>query len=366
MEFTHFSEYVFNYIRTRMRSPSKYRSFIRCSLNPHPTHFVHKYLDQFIGDDGFAIEDYSAKEAYYVFDRGTVVTSWSEEELREKYPDKNPRKYTFVPSKLEDNTELLRTNADYAQDLEANDPANAAMLLSGNWKYAPAANGFFERSTIQLADNPPLNCTYFRAWDKAASKPSKEGGDSTQLDPDYTTSILFAKDKDGFIYVMGNYQTDKAGQQVQRFREKPGPRDKLIEKQAFSDGADVYQILPKDLGQAGISEWQESAKQLQSLGFTVKQDKSVSNQSKSKRFEPFCSACYTGNVFWVKSSFDPAAWDYMVLELENFDGRKNNGYHDDIVDCFSSAYATISSVRVFKPFTMPTINAPTKLMEIRS
>jgi len=349
-----------------MRSKSKYSSFIRCSLNPHPNHFIHKYLDRFIGDDGFAIPEYSARPAYYIFDHGEVITSWDYDELKDKYPNKSPRKYTFVNSKLEDNKKLLESNPTYAEDLSANDPANAAMLLSGNWKYQPAANGFFERSTIQVADSVPLGSTYFRAWDKAASKPAKEGGDSTQKDPDYTCSIMFAKDKDGFLYVLGNYRTDQDGKQVCRFREKPGPRDKFIEKQAYFDGSDVYIVLPRDPGQGGLKEFQDSAKQLQSLGFIVKEDKSVPNQSKSKRFEPFASACYTGGVFWVKNSFDPSVWDYMLLELENFDGKKNNGYHDDLVDCFSSAYSTITSARVFKPFTMPTVSATTKLAEFRN
>lgn len=358
-EFTHFSQYVFNYIRTRMRSASKYKSFIRCSLNPHPTHFVHSYLKNYINDEGFAIDEYSAKPSYFVFDKGAVVTAWTEEELIEKYPNKTPRLFTFVPSKLTDNAELLKTNAQYAEDLEANDPANAAMLLSGNWKYSPAANGLFERSTIQVVDRAPIGCTYFRAWDKASSKPSQEGGDSKQLDPDYTASILFGKCPDGFIYILGNYQRDKDGQQKARIREKPGPRDKFIEKQAYVDGSETYVILPKDPGQSGVVEWQESAKKLQELGFIVKEDKAVSNQSKGKRFEPFASACYQGNVFWVKSSFDPDVWDYMILELENFDNDKNNGYHDDVVDCFSSAYATATSTKVFKAFSVPKINAPT-------
>ena len=356
---THYGEFAFNYVRTRMRSPSKYKSFIRCSLNPNPTHFVLKYLDRFIGEDGFAIKDYSGRQAYFVFDKGELVTSWSKEELEEKYPKLTPRLYTFIPSSLRDNPKMLESNPDYAEDLRANDPANAALLLEGNWRYSPAANGFFERSTVQVVDREPFECTYIRAWDKASSKPAKEGGDSKQLDPDYTASILMAKDKNGFIYVMGNYVREKDEVQRARFREKPGPRDYYIEQQAYLDGSDILIYLPKDPGAAGEVEFQEAAKKLQNLGFTVYKDCQPSNKSKKIRFEPFAAACYAGNVFWVKSTFDPAIWDYMLLELENFDGDKNNGYHDDLVDAFSTAYANLQQTIVYKAPPPVDYSAPT-------
>jgi phage terminase large subunit-like protein len=367
MEFTHFSEYSFNYVRTRMRSDSKYRSFIRCGLNPHPNHFVHKYLKLFIDQKtGFAIKEFAAKPCYYIFDHGEIVTGWDYDELVEKYPTKSPRKFTFVPSSIQDNQFMLAKNENYIQDLEANDPANAAMLLSGNWKYTISPNGVWERSVIkgQIADHLPIGCSLVRAWDKAASKPAKEGGDSKTLDPDFTCSIGMARSPDKLLYVFGNYVDDNTGQQRARFREKPGIRDKYILSQCKYDGPDVTQILPCDLGQGGKFEYQESAKVLQSEGITVKKDPSISNASKMKRFDPFVAACFNGLVFWVKDSFSPEVWDYMLLELENFNPlTKNNGFHDDLVDCFSSAYAASINNRVSRSFTLPNISAPSLLAE---
>jgi phage terminase large subunit-like protein len=366
-EFGNHSEFAFNYIRTRMRSKSKYKSFIRCTLNPEPMHFCLKYLTRFIDQKtGLAIRDYSGKMAYYIVDKGETITAWSSEELTDKYPKKKPRRYTMVPSSLADNPAMLANNEDYADDLASNDPANAALLLEGNWLWKPTCNGVWDRSTIVPVNREPMGCTYIRAWDKASSKPSKEGGDSTQLDPDYTASIKFAKDKSDNLYVMGDYVENIDGNQIARIREKPGQRDEHIEKQALLDGIDTIVYFPKDLGQAGVVEYQESAKKLAKLGFTVKQDASVSNRSKRLRFEPFAAACYSGNVYWVRSSFSQSVWDYMLLELENFDGKKNNGYHDDIVDCFSSAYASIQKVKVHRAFALPSINAPTLLHSHRS
>ena len=362
-EFGNHSEFAFNYVRTRMRSKSKYRSFIRCTLNPEPGHFCLKYLARFICQKtGYAIKEFSGKAAYYIFDKGEVITSWDAQEIIDKYPNKKPRKYTFIPSSLKDNPKMMEVNEDYEEDLKSNDPANAELLLHGNWLWKPCANGIFDRSSIKYVDKVPLGCTYIRAWDKASSKPAKEGGTSKQLDPDYTASIKFGKDKDGNIYVMGDYVRDPDGNQIARIRETPGPRDNHIEKQAYSDGDDVVIIMPKDPGQAGVVEVAESSKKLQALGFTVKQDPSPPNKSKRLRFEPFVSACYVGNVYWVKSSFSPAVWDYMILELENFDGDKNNGYHDDLVDVCSSAYTSCQKVKVFKVPHLPDINGHDTLL----
>lgn len=362
-EFTHFSEFVFNYVRTRMRSDSKYDSFIRAGMNPHPTHFVHKYLDIFIDPEtGFAIKEFSGRPAYYIVDSGAVITSWDKDDLKQRYPTKSPRKYTMIPSSLEDNGHMLAKNSDYRDNLEANDPANAAMLLAGNWKYTPAANGIFDRSNVSdgkivLRKDVPSGGTFYRAWDKASSVPATEGGDSKTLDPDYTASIKFYKTPDGkSIYVFGDYVRDDNQKQMARFRQKPHTRDETILRQAQKDielnGDKVYQILPKDPGQAGAVEVEQAMSALQIEGVKCLHDASHGNKSKEIRFEPFCVATYTDTVYWVKDSFDLDVWDYMLLELENFNPLiKNNGFHDDLVDTFSSAWATCLNVRVRRPMS---------------
>lgn len=375
-EFTHFSEYVFNYIRTRMRSDSKYESFIRAGMNPHPTHFVHKYLDIFIDQTtGLAIKEYSGRPAYYIVDKGQIVTDWSMESLLEKYPKKSPRKYTMIPSSLDDNAHMLAKNSDYREVLEANDPANAAMLLSGNWKYTPDSNGVWTRSLItpsQILEKEPEGCIYYRAYDKASSVPATEGGDSKTLDPDYTCSVMFAQDNQKNVYVMGNYIRDSdTGLQMARYRQKPGPRDQTILKQALHDqemyGSRVTQYMPQDVGQAGVSECKQAISALLSGGVLAKKDPAVGNKSKSIRFEPFCVKCHVGEVYWIKSSFDAAVWDYMLLELENFNPDiKNNGFHDDLVDCFSSCHAVSASKRVRSPMKTSTNPSTTALSDYRN
>ena len=296
--------------------------------------------------------------AYFIFDKGQVITSWSYDELKEQYPDKNPQNYTFIPSSLSDNKYL---GQEYADALAANDAANYETLFKGNWFYRPPSNGFWTRDTLKVVDKEPLGCSYYRCYDKASSRVAEDGGDSKQKDPDYTASLMGAKDKEGNIYILGNYIRDGEGNQLGRYRENHGPRDQLIERQAMLDGCDVVQYLPQDPAAAGKVEYQESAKKLQKLGIIVKPDPNPSNKSKKTRFLPFCSACYNGQIYFVKNTFDPDFWDYLLLELENFDGNKNSGYHDDLADCISMVYAVGVNHKTYQiPAILP-INAPTSI-----
>lgn len=372
-EFTHFDSATFNYIRTRMRSKSKYPSFIRCSMNPHPNHFVkYDYIEPFLVKDedspkyGVIDKNLNGKLRYYFFDRGEVVSSWDKEELLKEYPNKKPRSYTVIGSSLTDNKEMLKNNADYADDLEANDPANAAMLLDGNWMYQPAANGFWDRSSIQeiRSSELPSGIRWARGWDKASNEPSKE---KSSYDPDYTASVKVGKCKDGNLYVCGDYIADEYGNDLMRFRKKPGPRDELILRQAEYDTCDVTVILAKDPAQSGVVEYQESAKKLQAEGFIVKPDPMPSNKSKYKRFEPFCAMCHNQFVYFVTDTFHRKDLDYLYLELENFDGDKNNGYKDDVLDALASTANFMIREKVHKATSIPRLaNNNTSLASMRT
>lgn len=331
----------------------------------------------FIQEDGLANKELSGRPAYYIVDNGMVITSWSQEDLLERYPEEEPRKFTMIPSSLDDNQHMLSKNKNYKSNLKANDPANAAMLLSGNWKYTPAANGVFERANVRpsqiiMERDLPNDLEYFRAYDKASSVPVREGGDSKTLDPDYTCSIMFARSRStSNIYVMGSYIRDKnTNEQLARFRKKPGPRDELIRDQCLYDieryGDNVYCILPRDPAQAGESEQMQAMKALSLHGIKVKPDPSHGNKSKQTRFEPFCVQTYSDSIYWVKDTFDVSVWDYMLLELENFNPlMKNNGFHDDLVDCFSSAHAVCIKTKTHRPVPIPSTSARTKYHDMK-
>ena len=163
------------------------------------------------------------------------------------------------------------------------------------------------------------------------------------------------------IYIAGDYICDQDGRDLMRYRKKPGPRDEIILEQAKYDTTTTTIVLAKDPAQAGTFEYQESAKKLAQEGFIVKPDPMPSNKSKYKRFEPFCAYSHNGLVYFVKDTFNKADLDYLYLELENFDGDKNNGYKDDVLDALASGVNCMLRERVYGPLYIPDINAPTKL-----
>ncbi len=359
-EATHFTEWMINYLRTRLRSKAKVNSFIRLSLNPSPGSWVLKYIMPYLLPSGIADNELSGKPRYFIFLKGELHTAWTKEELRKRFPDCNPRTYTFIKSSLTDNPIMLENNKSYADDLENSDPQNAAMLLDGNWLYQPAANGIFNRFQLKKIAKRPLNTKSVRAWDKASSTPDIEGKSSYARDPDYTASVKMEKDSEGNIYLVGDYVRDKDGLQKGKFREKTAQREESILAQSVSDGEDTMIILPQDPGQAGVFEFTESSKALLAEGFIVKKDPSVFNKSKRLRFEPFVAACGAGIVHIVESTFDKDVLDALYNELENFDGDKNNGYHDDWVDATSSAYAALLRERTIPTPVLPSSSQSTK------
>jgi len=338
-EGTQFKFDHFNYVRTRTRSASVHRSFVRVSCNPEPDCWIKEWIEPWLDEDGYAILELSGKIRYFIFFEGNLFTSWSEEELRTNFPGKNPLTYTFIPSKLTDNQKLLDNNPEYADVLDANTKAEKAALLDGCWKYVLNEGSYFNRDWLTVVDKVPANAKHARAWDKASSVPT-----DINKYPDYTASTHMAKDKDGYYYLMGNHHpecTDADTGIFGKFRRLPGERDLLIQKQAESDGPECSVVFSRDPAQAGDTEFLESAKKLIEKGFVVRADPMPGNKSKLTRFEPFSAACMNGLVRIVKSSFkNQASLEAFLKELEQFVGQEATArvkidWADSSASCFN-------------------------------
>lgn len=319
-EGTQFKFDHFNYVRTRTRSASVHRSFVRVSCNPEPDSWIKEWIDPWLDEDGFARHELSGKIRYFIFFEGTLFTSWDKEELTTNFPGKNPLTYTFIPSKLTDNQKLLENNPEYADVLDANTKAEKAALLDGCWKYVLNEGSYFNRDWLPRVDRVPEGAAYARAWDKASSVPT-----DVNKYPDYTASTKMAKDSNGIFYIVGDHHpeaTDGDTGIFGKFRRLPGERDNIIQNQSKMDGDDCTVIFSRDPGQAGDTEFLESAKKLQAEGFTVRADPMPGNKSKLKRFEPFSAACMNGQVRIVPSTFkNQASLEAFLKELEQFVGQ---------------------------------------------
>lgn len=361
-ELTHFTETQFTYLLSRLRSDAKSKSYCMASCNPDNASWVLNWIEWWLDKEGYPDPDKKGKLRYYVVVDDKPVFANTKEELKEKFPDQcrvwnpideeyveiEPKSITFIGGTIFDNPILIKKNPNYLATLKSLPRVERARLLDGNWYVKPEGSGHFERSWLEEVETVPVKSVSCRAWDKAGSIPSE-----TYRHPDFTASIKMSKDKEGIIYISGDYDAnakDQGSDIVGKFRRRAGDREKLIKQQAELDGKECTVILAKDAGQAGQTEFLESAKALMQEGHIVKADPMANNKSKVVKFSPFAAAAQNGLVKIVPSSFpNKATYEAYLTELESFTGERSTAtIKDDWVDCTASGFNYIVSARVYK------------------
>lgn len=306
-ELTHFTEYQFWYLVSRLRSTSGVSPYLRGSCNPDPDSFVRELIDWWIDDDGFANPDRAGVVRHFV--RRDNALHWSDE------PTAETRSLTFIPSTVYDNPALLKKDPNYLSNLKALPQVDRDRLLGGNWNVKPTAGKVFKNHWFQLVNDIPQVLSWVRCWDFAATAKAVAGGD-----PDWTVGILMGRLANGHVVI----------RDVFRDRLGPDQVERAVLAIASRDGADVAIRWFQDPGQAGV--WQ--SERLRSLtrgydsrGITTKMDKLT-------RSRPLARAAEFGELQLLQ-----AAWnDPLINELIQFP----DGAHDDQVDAAAGAYAALT------------------------
>lgn len=320
-ELTHFTWKQFSYMLSRNRSDSGVPGRIRATLNPDPDHWARRFIDWWIGEDGFAIPERSGVIRWFVVKADDVLWADSKSECIEKYgnselPEDDPKQvkpksFTFIKSSLEDNQILMDNDPNYAASLEAMPRVERARLRDGNWNIRATAGMYFRRADFEIVDVAPACVRWVRAWDQAGTKKEKDSDD-----PDWTVGVKMGVTRDG-RYVIPH---------VERFRENPAIVDRTIKNTASQDGREVTVRLAQDPGQAGKSQVRAQTSML--AGYPVR-SKPVTGD-KETRAKPFASQVESGNVILVRGDWNEA----FLMEHENFP----EGGHDDQVDAASDAF----------------------------
>lgn len=320
-ELTHFTWKQFTYMLSRNRSMSGVKGQIRATLNPDSDHWARAFIDWWIGEDGFAIEDRSGVIKWFVVRGDDVVWGDTSEELVEQFPDSLPKSFTFIRSKLSDNKILMESDPGYLANLQALSRVDRGQLLDGNWNIRASAGMYFQRSDFEIVDAPPPVEQWVRAWDQAATKKHDSASKKTSADdPDWTVGVKMGKTRD-FRWVI---------EHVERFRENPKKVDQKIQNLASVDGKSVSIRLAQDPGQAGKSQARAQIGML--AGFTA-HSKPVTGD-KETRAKPLSSQAEAGNVLLVRGPWN----EVFLRELENFP----DGAHDDQVDAAADAFDELS------------------------
>ena len=318
------------FLTSRLRSQSKQKHQLRLTCNPLNTSFLCEWLVKggYIGEDGFPVKEMDGKTTYLLQVAGNLTWYKTQEEMIEAVGKDHAEmalKFVFYSANVYDNPYVRKYLPQYVHKLENQNAVNRARYLLGNWFVREENDGYIEREwfkEIGLSD-VPFELPTIRSWDLASTKPH-----AGNKDPDYTRGIKAKYNKDsGEFYILGMEST----------RNTPAMVQALIENTATTDGRDCYISIPVDAGQAGVVVADQKKARLTSLGFKVVLDKQ--RTGKLVRSEPFLIALQEGKVYVVRGVFSKADYE----ELECFDGKKNAGKHDDILDSIASAFNILRS-----------------------
>lgn len=321
-EVQQFSEMQFLYMLSRLRVPdddqsplSRMRPYVRASCNPDPESFVRRWIDWWIGEDGYPIEERSGVVRWFARDSEDAMR-WgdSPDEVRAQVPGKQTMSLTFVPGRLEDNPYLRDTS--YRGQLQQLDYVNRARLLEGNWDVRPASGTLFQRSWFTVVDELPAKpVRTIRFWDKAGTRPSNDNPD-----PDWTRGAKVSRLADGSYAI----------EHIEGLRDTPGSVRQAMARLAQQDGFRCMVGVWQDPGQAGVADVEATAGDLKGHRFR----RIRASQNKVAYAEVWSAIAEHGTVYVVRGPWNEA----FFREIEAFP----EGRHDDAVDAVSGAFQVLT------------------------
>lgn len=321
-ELTHFSKTQFFYMLSRNRSTCGVRPYVRATCNPDADSWVRKFIDWWIDEDGYPIDERCGVIRYFFQKDNEIIWGDTKEALMDEYGINSAdiKSVTFISASIYDNQKLLEVNPEYLGSLKALSTVEQGRLLLGNWNIKPSAGLYFKRSQVRIVDTIPSRIVSIaRGWDLAATEIS----DSNE-DPDRTAGVLMARMENGMFIVLHAHREAYQSSDVRR----------LVRMSATQD-REIYNcntiLVPQDPGQAGKEQAQSYAKML--AGFKI-----VSNRvsgDKTTRAEPLAAQWQVGNVLILKGEWN----DRYLAEMEGFPDL----LHDDLVDASSEAFNYIAN-----------------------
>lgn len=155
-ELTGFTWDAFKTILTRNRGKSKYSGKCRASTNPERESWIRTFIDWYVGDDGYIMDERDGVVRYfYMMGPNVTDTVWgdSKEEVymlckadidkkldrvygfmkgRDKWPSLI-KSFCFYLGRMSENKEMLENNEGYLGSIAMSGGAEAEKMLLGNW-----------------------------------------------------------------------------------------------------------------------------------------------------------------------------------------------------------------------------------------
>lgn len=328
------------YLRGRNRNPRcpecKPRMLLTC--NPEKHSFLRKWLDYWLDDKGFPIQEYDSTKRHFIRLNNQMYWADTPEELIEAHSNGRdpciPTSVSFISANVYDNPVLMETQPEYIGNLLAMGRVEQDKFLHGCWDAELESSGYWKKEWCEVVPLAPREVIKkVRAWDISGSIPSE-----INRDPDYTCGVLMSKDKYGSYYV----------EDVIRFRARHGEVFEKMCEVAQQDGSDTLIVVPCDPGASGKQYASTLIRDLAERGFYAKSKQT--SKSKVQRFAPFAAACEAGVVKLVAGEWH----EWYIPELESFDGGRKG--HDDAVDSSADAFVMLASAIKIPTFAPPDLS----------
>lgn len=288
-ELTQFSEFMYDYLRTRLRKTLDMPVPLRMRGSANPGGLGHEWVKaRFIGTKEARVRD----------------------PLR-----------CFVPSKLEDNPSLDKK--EYEKSLAAiSDPVLREQLRNGNWDVRPAGK-MFRREWFRVVDAVPDGLRWVRYWDLAATEEQLKANGQAKNDPDWTAGALVAiqRHEDGRRTVWVR--------DVRRTRQSPAGVEAYIKATANEDGRSVSVWLEEEGGSSGKNNTHHYVASVL-YGYDAHGHRKTGGKVDSWR--PLAAQAEVGNVMLVRGEWN----GWWLAEAE---ASPQPGVHDDGLDAVAGGMA---------------------------
>lgn len=372
-EIDQFSKTQVQFLQTCLRSEARGNSFMVGTLNPNPDSWCLPLVEWYLNEDGSPDQSKFGKIRYFVVnDKEQFIFADTEEWFRENTPDLvhvtfpnedgttrqvyvPPKRFTYCFFNIFDNPKAMEANPRYLSELNNLPKHERDTQLYGNWYSRPKGSNHFDRKWLMVEDRLPPEGLSVRAHDLASEERSEKN-----RYPDPSGCIGMKKGVDNRFYIFGDYTEsyyDDVDQIYGNIYQRVGKRDKAILDQANKDGDETIILLPVDPSAAGKYTYEVMAEKFGSEGYRVKPDPIPTNKSKLTKFLPFCDAASNGLVYIVKSTFDSNTYDFIMKQLEAFDGERSTAKrHDEFVDCIALGYNYLNKTKVHRAVRTPRLS----------
>ncbi len=343
----HFEEIQFWYMLSRNRSTCGVKPYIRATCNPDADTWLAKLLQWYWEPStGYAIPERSGIIRWLIRDKGEIVWGNSRDELKSKYPDSEPKSFTFIPSSIHDNKIALAANPGALANLMALPHVEQERLLKGNWKIKLQAGDMFKRSIFErdggIQESAPNDLIKLvRYWDKGFTA----GGAAFSVGT--LRGLQKIGERDGFPLYNGWTLDVKRGQWGSDYR------DRMIYETAQADESKygkrkvcaVFEQEPGGQGRDSVTILQQKLKAFWTAPDPVKEDKTT-------RARAYSSQHLAGNEYLVKGNWN----EEFIAEHDSFPFGKYKDQVDSASGGFNWQMLSRTSWGSFNPIIKPKAN----------